>query len=152
MSRHPGAKGRRDRRRRFSNPRLGVEIFSSAGAHRRPSRGTLPLLPEPISLNLEPTKPKHSIAAILAGLNDVALERLALDVIREQRRHLERAQTLYEKLSVLEAEAPLGDETEDLRHDYRLALLMMRAHHQITSAVIDKLGRVPRLRQDETSH
>ena len=117
-----------------------------------PSRGILPLLPEPIRLNLEPSSPKHSIAAILAGLNDVALERLALDVIREQRRHLEHAQTLYEKLSVLEAEALLDEETEDLRHDYRLALLMMRAYHQITSAVIDKLGRVPRLPEDETSH
>ena len=109
-------------------------------------------MPEPISLNLEPSSPNHSIAAILAGLNEAALERLALDVIREQRRHLERAQTLYEKLSVLEAEAPLDEETEDIRHEYRLALLMMRAHHQITSAVIDKLGRVPRLPEDETSH
>lgn len=109
-------------------------------------------MPEPISLNLEPSSPKHSVAAILAGLNESALERLAIDVIREQRRHLEHAQTLYEKLSALEAEAPLNEETEDLRHDYRLALLMMRAHHQITSAVIDKLGRVPRLPDDETSH
>ncbi|WP_223479854.1 transcriptional repressor TraM [Oricola indica] len=109
-------------------------------------------MPEPISLNLETLSPKQSIAAILAGLNEQALERVALDVIREQRRFLENAQTLYEKLSVLEAEAPLGDETEDLRHDYRLALLMMRAHHQVMSAVIDKLGRVPRLPEDETSH
>ena len=46
----------------------------------------------------------------------------------------------------------IDEETEDLRHDYRLALLMMRAYHQITSAVIDKLGRVPRLPEDETSH
>ena len=138
--------------RAVSNPRLGVEILHNAGAYRVPSRGILPLLPEPISLNLEPSSPKHSIAAILAGLNEVALERLALDVIREQRRHLEHAQTLYEKLSTLEAEAPVAEETEDLRHDYRLALLMMRAHHQITSAVIDRLGRVPRLPEDETSH
>lgn len=89
---------------------------------------------------------------MLAGLNEVALERLALDVIREQRRHLEHAQSLYEELSELEAEAPVDEGTEDLRHDYRLALLMMRTHHQITSAVIDKLGRVPRLPEDETSH
>ncbi|MAZ15911.1 MAG: hypothetical protein CL535_06210 [Ahrensia sp.] len=152
MSRYSGAKGLRDRLERFSNPRLGVEILFNAGAHRVPSRGILPLLPEPISLNLEPSSSKHSIAAILAGLNEVALERVAMDVIREQRRHLEHAQTLYEKLSVLEAEAPLGDEIEDLRHDYRMALLKMRAHHQITSAVIDRLGRVPRLPEDETSH
>ncbi|MCI5073706.1 transcriptional repressor TraM [Oricola sp.] len=109
-------------------------------------------MPQPIILNLEPSLPKHSIAAILAGLNESALERLALDVIREQRRHLEHAQTLYEKLSTLEAKAPLDERTEEIRHDYRLALLMMRAHHQITSAVIDKLGRVPRLPEDETSH
>ncbi|MGQ2904947.1 MAG: transcriptional repressor TraM [Neoaquamicrobium sediminum] len=109
-------------------------------------------MPEPISFKLEPSSPRHSIAAVLAGLNESALERVALDVIREQRRHLEHAQALYEKLSTLEAEAPLDEETENLRHDYRLALLMMRAHHQITSAVIDKLGRVPRLPEDETSH
>ena len=152
MSRRPGAKGRRDRLERFSNPRLGVEIFLCRGGEPRRKPQDDLQLSEPFALNLEPASANHPIAAILAGLNEAALERLALDVIREQRRHLERAQTLYEKLSVLEAEAPLGDETEDLRHDYRLALLMMRAHHQITSAVIDKLGRVPRLRQDETSH
>jgi TraR antiactivator len=110
------------------------------------------LLPEPISLNLEPSSPTHSIAAILNGLDASALERVALDVIREQRRLLERAQALYENLSTLEAEARLNQETENLRHDYRLALLMMRAHHQITSAVIDKLGRMLRLPEDETSH
>ena len=109
-------------------------------------------MPEPINLSLEPSSPKHSIAAILAGLNDFALERVARDVVREQRSRLEHAQALYEKLSTFEAEAPLDNETEDLRHDYRLALLMMRAHHQITSAVIDKLGRLPRLPEDETSH
>jgi hypothetical protein len=110
------------------------------------------LLPEPISLNLEPSSPKQSIAAVLAGLDESALERVAIDVVREQRCRLEHAQALYEKLSVLEAEAPLDEQIEDLRHEYRLALLMMRAHHQITSAVIDKLGRVPRLPEDETSH
>lgn len=152
MSRCSGAKGLRDRLERFSNPRLGVEIFLVAGAHRGPSHGILPLLPEPNSLNLEPSSPKHSIAAILTGLDEAALERVARDVIREQRCRLEHAQALYEKLSALEAEAPLDEETEDLRHDYRLALLMMRAHHQIASAVIDKLGRVPRLPEGETSH
>ena len=117
-----------------------------------PSRGISSLLLEPISLNLELSSPKHSIAAILAGLNEPALERVAIDVIREQRRRLEHAQALYEKLSALKAEALPDDETENLRHEYRLALLMMRAHHQITSAVIDRLGRVPRLPEDETSH
>ncbi len=81
-----------------------------------------------LSLNLDPSSPKHSIAAILSGLNEPALERVAVDVIREQRRFLEKAQTLYKKLSPLEAEAPLDDEMEEIRHEYRLALLMMRAH------------------------
>lgn len=152
MSRRPGAKGRRDRLERFSNPRLGVEIFlCRGGAPRRKPRDDLQLS-EPFALKLEPSSAKHSIAAILVGLNEPALERVALDVIREQRRRLEHAQALYEKLSTLEANAPLEEEGEDLRHDYRLALLMMRAHHQITSAVIDRLGRVPRLPEDETSH
>ena len=152
MSRRPGAKGRRDRLERFSNPRLGVEIFlCRGGAPRRKPQDELQLS-EPFAFNLEPSSPKHSIAAILAGLNDFALERVARDVVREQRSRLEHAQALYEKLSTQEAEAPLDEETENLRHDYRLALLMMRAHHQITSAVIDKLGRVPRLPEDETSH
>jgi hypothetical protein len=44
----------------------------------------LPLLPEPISLNLEPSSLKYSVSAILAGLHESALERVALDVIREQ--------------------------------------------------------------------
>ena len=136
--------------RAVSNPRLGVEILTNAGANRVPSRGISSLLLEPISLEL--SSPKHSIAAILAGLNEPALERVAIDVIREQRRRLEHAQALYEKLSALKAEALPDDETENLRHEYRLALLMMRAHHQITSAVIDRLGRVPRLPEDETSH
>ena len=152
MSRRPGAKGRRDRLERFSNPRLGVEIFlCRGGAPRRKPRDDLQLS-EPFALNLEPSSANHPIAAILAGLNESALERVARDVIREQRSRLEHAQALFEKLSTLEADAPLDEETENLRHEYRLALLMMRAHHQVTSAVIDKLGRVPRLPEAETSH
>tara|TARA_R100001129_G_scaffold159527_3_gene123734 strand:+ start:12241 stop:12558 length:318 start_codon:yes stop_codon:yes gene_type:complete len=105
-------------------------------------------VPEQINLSLEPFSTNHSLAAILVGLNESALERVALDVIREQRRRLEHAQALYEKLSTLEAEALLDEKADNLRHDYRLALLMMRSHHQVTSAVIDKLGRVPHLPDD----
>ncbi len=135
----------------FPTPGLGSRSFRFAGAHCGPSRGIVPHLPEPISFNLEPSPPKQSIAAFLAGLNERALERVALDVIREQRRRLEHAQALYEKLSTLEAEAPLDEAAETLRHDYRLALLMMHGNHQIASVVIDKLGRVPRLPEDGTS-
>ncbi|WP_162787280.1 transcriptional repressor TraM [Notoacmeibacter marinus] len=109
-------------------------------------------MPEPISFNLEPSSPKQSIASILAGLSEHALERVALDAIREQRRRLEHAQALYEKLSMLEAEAPLDEDAETLRRDYRLALLMMHVHHQIASVVIDKLGHIPLLPEDKTCY
>lgn len=95
---------------------------------------------ELISLILEPTSPKHSIATVLADLSTEELERLATDVILEQRRRIDTAQCLFEKL---QEEASDAADLQDIQRDYRFALLMMKAQHLITSVVIDKLGYVP---------
>lgn len=106
-------------------------------------------LPETIILNLDPTSPQQSIATILADLDKAELNRLAIDVILEQRRCLEHAQDLFDRIENFD---PTRDKLDDLRHDYRMALLMMKAHHQIASAVIDKLGYVPNFQECRSEH
>jgi hypothetical protein len=106
-------------------------------------------LPETNILNLDPTSPQQSIAAVLADLDDAELNRLAIDVILEQRRRLEHAQDLFDRIEKVDT---TREKLDDLRHHYRLALLMMKAHHQIASAVIDKLGYVPNFQECRSEH
>ncbi|NDW07697.1 transcriptional repressor TraM [Jiella pacifica] len=123
-----------------------------AGAYRGPSRGIISTLPKMRSVHLKPTSAGGSIAAILDGLDGSELERLACDVIREQRRRLEEAQNLYDRLG---SNAVCGADDagpDEVWHDYRFALLMMKAHHQIVSAVLDELGYVPQVSAIERHH
>ena len=148
MSRCLGAKGLRDRLWRFSNPRLGSRSCSFAGAHRGPSRRVGAILPDFLSLELKPNCSRHAIETILAQLEQDELEQLAIDIIREQRCRLAKAQELYELLGTLEQGSGDDSLVGQRRHEYRLALVMMKAHHPIAATVINKLGYMPPLPED----
>lgn len=88
---------------------------------------------------------ERSIASLFENLSEVERERLAIDVIKQNRRYLEHAQNLFERLrDSNEAIAAHGDvRRDDLRHEYHFALVNLSGHHQVVRAVIDALGYVP---------
>jgi hypothetical protein len=88
---------------------------------------------------------ERSIASLLENLSEGERQRLAIDVIRQNRHYLKHAQTLFERLRDADlAIAPLGDAgRDDLRHEYHFALVNLSGHHQVVRAVIDALGYVP---------
>ena len=107
-------------------------------------------MPDIRSLELKPDCPKHAIETILAELEQDELERLAIDIIREQRCRLAKAQELYELLGTLGQGSGEDSLADQRRHEYRLALVMLKAHHPIAATVINKLGYIPSLPEDIT--
>jgi len=101
-------------------------------------------LPAPTDIDLDAHSTKHSIATVLAELAPDDLERMAIDVIREHRRRLADAQDLHDSLNAQ------GDDEEDRLYSYRLALVMVKLHHQLVAMIIDKLGYVPAVPDDQT--
>jgi hypothetical protein len=96
----------------FLTPGLGSRSFLSRGRTANQAVGYCCYCQNRSVSILNRHRRNRSIAAVLAGLDESALERVAIDVVREQRCRLEHAQALYEKLSVLEAEAPLDEQIE----------------------------------------
>lgn len=83
------------------------------------------------------------IQALLAELTDEELEHVAIVVIQENRSRLQGAQELFEELGRFEAAGPTNARLEQLRHDYRIAMLNLYAQHKVVSLVIERLGFVP---------
>ena len=151
MSRHPGAKGRRDRLRRFSNPRLWVEIFLCRGGAPRPTprdnevpKQTLIREATGGQINARP------VLAILDGLPSEEVSRLAVEIIRENRRRVDLAQSLFEKLEEPETADSSHHGLEDLRREYHVAMLELKIHHELVRLVVDVLGYVPELDEHRT--
>ena len=105
-------------------------------------------MPDIRSLELKPDCSRYAIETILAELEQDELERLAIDIIREQRCRLAKAQELYELLGTLGQGSGEDSLANQRRHEYRLALVMMNAHHPIAAIVIDRLGYIPQLPED----
>ena len=103
----------------------------------------------PIS-NFSPGQIKvRPIVTILDELTADELSRLAIEVVRENRRRLEETQSLFEQIEELIA---ADTEDDDLRHSYRLALLGLKVHHELVRIVIDTLGYVPEMPPDSDLH
>jgi hypothetical protein len=86
----------------------------------------------------------HPILEILDDVSRDELARLATDIIQAHRHHLERAQTLFEQLDVeCQAVSEPDNSMKDLRHEYRLAILQLKSHHELVRTVVDCLGYVP---------
>lgn len=83
------------------------------------------------------------IQALLAQLTEEELEHVAIAVIRENRTRLQKAQELFEQIGRLEAAGPPDARLEQLRHDYRIAMLDLHAQHQVVSLVVERLGFLP---------
>lgn len=151
MSRYPGAKGRRDRLRRFSNPRLWVEIFLCRGGAPRP-KPRVEQVPKQAFLNDVATGQINArpVLAILDGLPSEEVCRLAIEIIRENRRRVDLAQSLFEKLEESAATENSNHALEDLRREYRVAMLELKIHHELVRLVVDVLGFVPELDEVRT--
>ena len=151
MSRHPGAKGRRDRLRRFSNPRLGVEIFLCRGGAPRPKPRdeSVPkqAFPNEVATGQINARP---VLALLDGLSSEEVFCLAVEIIRENRRRVDLAQSLFEKLEESEAAGISNQALEVLRRKYRVAMLELKIHHELVRLIVDVLGYVPELDEVRT--
>ena len=89
------------------------------------------------------------VLTILEELTTDELSRLAVDVIVKNRRLVDCAQSLFERL---EEQDSAGRENEGLRHSHRLALLEMKLHHELVRIVVDMLGHVPEVPRDSGLH
>ena len=146
MSRRPGAKGRRDRLERFSNPRLGVEIFLCRGGAPRPKPRdeSVPkqAFPNEIATGQINARP---VLALLDCLPSEEVSRLAVEIIRENRRRVDLAQSLFEKLEIAGTADSSNHALEDLRREYRIAMLELKIHHELVRLIVHVLGYVPEL-------
>lgn len=96
-------------------------------------------------IDLGPGRPATSsaIQALLAELTENELEQVAVEVIRENRSRLQKAQELFEKIGRLDAAGSTDEQLGQLRHDYRIAMLNLHMHHQLVGLVVERLGFVP---------
>lgn len=151
MSRYPGTKGRRDCLERFSNPRLGVEIFLCRGGAPRPKPRDEDVpkkaFPDEFNIGQINTCP---MLALLEGLPTAEISRLAVEVIRENRRRVDLAQSLFEKLKEIETANSSKHTLEDPQREYRVARLEHKIHHELVRLIVDVLGYVPELDEVRT--
>ena len=133
----------------FQPPAWGRDLSSVAGAHRGSSRGTCMPDQTPISHSVPGRINDRPIRTILGELSADELSRLAVDVLRENRRRLEQTQSLFEKLEEALAE---GNKDEKLRQAYRLALVELKIYHELVRIVLDVLGFVPKMPRESDFH
>jgi hypothetical protein len=87
-------------------------------------------------------KTSNTIQALLAELTCDELEHVATALIRDYQCRMQKAETIFQELSRIEA-AGSGQDIECRRHDYRVAMLNVHAQHQLVSEVVNRLGHVP---------
>ncbi|MFC3721901.1 transcriptional repressor TraM [Neoaquamicrobium sediminum] len=92
---------------------------------------------------------RRSISSLLDGVPESELEQLAIEVILQNRRHLQHAQDLFERLEAHGPDADDNGELQQLRHNYHLALITLNGHHEVVSAVVGALGHVPDVPADD---
>ncbi len=84
-----------------------------------------------------------SVRRLLSDTSAEELKPIAVEVIREHRRRLQRAQELFETLERKDKERATAAELRQLRQDYRMAMLNLHGQHQLVSLVVAALGYVP---------
>ena len=97
------------------------------------------------AVDVEPNRAATPTAVrlILSVLSTEELGPLAVEVIREHRRRLQRAQDLFEALERKDETCSAAADVHKLRHDYRIAMLNLHGQHQLVSLVVATLGYVP---------
>jgi len=97
-----------------------------------------------------------SVHHLLNEISTDELEPIAMEVIREHRRRLQRAQELFETLELKDEERARAAELLQLRQDYRMAMLNLHGQHQLVRLVVAALGHIPdvdsQLPDDSTPH
>ena len=83
------------------------------------------------------------VLALLDGLPSEEISRLAVEIIRENRRRVNAAQSLFEKLEKSEAADSSDHALENLRREYHLSMFEIKIHHELVRLVVDVLGYVP---------
>jgi hypothetical protein len=86
-----------------------------------------------------------SVHRLLSDTAPEELEPIAVEVIREHRRRLQRAQELFETLERKDEERATAAELRQLRQDYQMAKLNLHGQHQLVSLVVAALGYVPKV-------
>lgn len=104
-------------------------------------------MPNKVSLTAIPTGAinERSIISILEDLSSEDLLPVAIDVIRENRRRLDVAQSLFERLEAARAVEAQERRSDSLQHAYRVALLDLKIHHELVRMVVGVLGHIPEL-------
>ncbi|MCB1455991.1 MAG: hypothetical protein KDJ51_07110, partial [Nitratireductor sp.] len=136
---------------RFSNPRLGVEIFLCRGGAPRPKPRD-DRVPKQALSNKGAARPFStcSVLALLDGLTSEEISHLAIDIIHENRRRVNAAQILFEKLEEFETAGRSVQALENLRREYRVAMLELKIHHELVRLIVEVLGHVPDLSEDRS--
>lgn len=88
------------------------------------------------------------ILALLDGLTSEEISRLAVDIIRENRQWLNLAQSLFEQLEMSEKDGTTKQILDDLKREYRLAMLELKIQHELVRLIVDVLGYLPELPED----
>lgn len=84
-----------------------------------------------------------AVRGLLSEISTEDLEPLVVEVIREHRRRLQRAQALFDTLERKDADPSAVDELRHLQQDYSMAMLNLQGQHQLVSLVVAALGYVP---------
>lgn len=90
------------------------------------------------------------VLALLDGLPSDEVSRLAVEIIRENRRRVDLAQSLFEKLEESQATGLSNQSLEEVRRKYRFAMLELKIHHELVRLIVDVLGYVPEISEDQS--
>lgn len=96
---------------------------------------------------VEPDKAATSTAVrrLLNEISTAELEPLAIEVIREHRRRLQRAEELFDTLERAAESGSTTAEQVQLLQDHRMAMLNLHAQHQLVSLLVSTLGYIPNI-------
>ncbi|MHB1101804.1 MAG: transcriptional repressor TraM [Devosia sp.] len=84
-----------------------------------------------------------AVRRLLSELSIEELEPIAVEVIREHRHGLQRAQDLFDALEHNDENRAASEELVRLRQDYLMAMLNLHGKHQLVSLIVAALGYVP---------
>ena len=97
-----------------------------------------------------------AVRRLLDAISTEELEPIAVEVIREHRRRLQRAQESFDALEGGDKKGATAAEPHLLRQNYRLALLSLHGQHHLVSLILAALGYVPDVvsqsRDDSAAH
>ena len=114
-----------------------------AGAYRGPRRRVFMGMKRAVAVEPDKAATPTAVRRLLSEVSTDELESIAVEVIRDHRRRLQRAQELFELLERKEEDISTRDELYQLRQDHRMAMLNLHAQHQLVSLVVAALGYLP---------